>query len=67
MSEERFVTLETKVSHQEFLLEKLNRVICEQQDVIEVLEAKLKILVDRMKEMGPPPGDIRGHEKPPHY
>lgn len=67
MSEDRFVEIETKLSHQEFLIEKLNNVITDQQAIIEVLEAKLKVLIDRLKEIGPPAGEIRGHEKPPHY
>ncbi len=67
MSEQRFVDLETKISHQEALLEELHQVLYKQQATIDQLEMALKALVKRSedplgnKPIGP------GNQKPPHY
>lgn len=67
MSEQRFIDLETKMTHQEYLLEKLNKIVCQQQDQIDRLEETLLSLGKRLQEaqagleVGP------ANEKPPHY
>ncbi len=67
MSEQRFIDLETKIAHQEFLLEELSLVLYEQQKTIDKLEAMLTALTKRLEGFGD--GDnVRGPgEKPPHY
>lgn len=67
MSEQRFIDIETKIAHQEFLLEELNQVLYQQQKTIDALETTLKTLTKRLEGLGD--GDsIRGpNEKPPHY
>ncbi|MGZ3745294.1 MAG: SlyX family protein [Pseudobdellovibrionaceae bacterium] len=67
MTEERFIEIETKITHQEFLIEQLNKVICEQQNKIDQLEAVLMTLVKRTQELLPPPEIGPANDKPPHY
>lgn len=68
MSEQRFIEIETKISHQEALLEDLNQVICKQQETINLLEKKIAALIERFRETtGGNSGGLAGNEKPPHY
>ena len=68
MSEERFVDLEIKLTHQEQKLEELHHVLYEQQKTIDKLETLLQGLTSRLKEVLGTEGDeIRGNENPPHY
>lgn len=67
MSEQRFIDLETKIAHQEFLIEELNQVLYQQQKTIDKLEATLVTLTKRLEGLGDG-DDVRGPgEKPPHY
>ncbi|MEK2644676.1 SlyX family protein [Bdellovibrio sp. BCCA] len=67
MSEQRFIDLETKIAHQEFLLEELNQVLYQQQQTIDKLEGLLQALTKRLQGLGDG-DDVRGPgEKPPHY
>jgi SlyX protein len=66
--ENRFITIETKLAHQEFLLEELNQVVYRQQLQIDQLEKKIASVIKRVEnalvtgdEIGP------AGEKPPHY
>jgi len=64
MDEERFINIETKILHQEQILEDLHHVIYKQQETIDLLLKKIKILEDQSKsenQIGP------AGEKPPHY
>jgi SlyX protein len=66
LSEQRFVDIEMKLSHQEYLIEELNQVVREQTETITRLEMTLKKLSARVSETA----DARvgtGNEKPPHY
>ena len=68
MSEERFIDLETRLAHQDQLLEQLNDVVTEQQAKIMQLEALFKSLIQRMQSAGEGmPDDGVGDERPPHY
>ena len=67
MSDDRFINLETKISHQEYLLEELHQVIYKQQLTIDSLEKKVLALSKRFEETGTTGIEIRGNEKPPHY
>ncbi|MBC7465502.1 MAG: SlyX family protein, partial [Bdellovibrio sp.] len=59
--------LETKISHQDFLLEELHQVIYKQQLTIDLLEKKIMALSKHFEETGTTGIEIRGNEKPPHY
>ena len=67
MSEERFVDIETKITHQEFLLEKLNQIVYQQQTKIDKLEETLLSLGKRLQESGTVREIGPADEKPPHY
>lgn len=68
MTEQRFIDIETKLAHQEFLIEELNQVIYEQQKTIDKLEITINTLAKRFKEALTADEDVRGpNEKPPHY
>jgi len=68
MSEERFIDLETKLAHQDQLLNDLNDVVTAQQAKIMQLEELSKALIQRVRSVseGVPDGDL-GDERPPHY
>lgn len=64
MSDERFIAIETKLLHQERLLEELHEVLYKQQDTIDKLQKKLK----QLEDMSSADNEIRAaNEKPPHY
>lgn len=68
MSEQRFIDLETKISHQEYLIDELNQVIYEQQKTIDKIEAQIAIFAKKLEEALNDGPEIRGpDEKPPHY
>jgi len=68
MSEERFIDLETRLAHQDQLLNELNDVVTAQQSKIMQLEELCKALIQRVRSVsdGVPDGDS-GDERPPHY
>lgn len=66
MSEERLINIETKVSHQDYLIEELNLVLYQQQQTIDQIQKTLAAFIKKYKELekatqGP------GDQKPPHY
>lgn len=67
MSEEQLINLEMKVAHQEVLLEELHQALYAQQKTIDKLEQTVATLTKLLKETIEGTGEIRGHEKPPHY
>lgn len=69
MSEQRLIDLETKIAHQEYLLEELHQVIYQQQKNIDRLDLTLSSLTKRLQEsLRNEDSEIRAHnEKPPHY
>ncbi len=68
MSEERFIDLETRLAHQDQLLDDLNDVVTAQQAKIMELEELCKALIQRVRSGGDglPEADS-GDERPPHY
>ncbi|MBU2678065.1 MAG: SlyX family protein [Gammaproteobacteria bacterium] len=68
MSEERFIDLESRLSHQDQLLTELNDVVTAQQAKIMQLDELCKSLITRVRSIGEamPSGDP-GVERPPHY
>lgn len=68
MSEERLVLIETKLAHQEHLVEQLNDVVTKQQEIIMQLEKRYVILAERLRSISDvlPTADEQD-ERPPHY
>ena len=66
MTEDRFIELETKLAHQEHLLQSLNDIVTEQQEKIMQLGELCRSMVNRMQAIDAalPAG---GDEAPPHY
>lgn len=62
MDDERLIHIETKLAHQELLIDELNQVIYKQQETIDQLEKALKILIKQVR-----PATGPANEKPPHY
>lgn len=68
MSEERFIDLESRLAHQDQLLNQLNDVVTGQQAKIMQLEELCKSLIQRVQSVGDRlPADDPGAERPPHY
>ena len=68
MSEERLVDIESKLAHQDQLLNELNDVVTAQQDRLMQLEELCKTLISRVRSMGEAiPSADAGDERPPHY
>ena len=68
MSEERFIDLETRLAHQDQLLNELNEVVTGQQARIMDLEELCRALLERVRSLGD--GMTPGNpvdERPPHY
>lgn len=66
-SEERFIDIETKIAHQEYLVESLNQRIYEQQQQIDKLEQMCAALVEHVRTQAQSSGGQLPHEPPPHY
>ncbi len=68
MYEERFIDLESRLAHQDQLLNELNDVVTQQQAKIMQLDELCNTLITRVRSMGEalPDGDP-GNERPPHY
>ena len=64
--EERFIDLEMRISHQEDMIDELNKTVYRQQTRIDRLEAVLSGLVRRLAEKENN-SMLMTHEKPPHY
>lgn len=64
--EERFCALETKVSYHDKDLAELSQTVFRQQQVIERLQAQLKLVTEQLKGMGIELDPSR-HQRPPHY
>ena len=68
MSEDRFIDLESRLAHQDQLLNELNDVVTEQQARIMQLEELCKVLIQRVRSVGEGPSEGGpGDERPPHY
>jgi SlyX protein len=64
--EERFCTLETKVSYHDRDLAELNETVFRQQQQIEKLQGQLKLVTEQLKGLGIEVDPSRD-QKPPHY
>lgn len=66
--EARVVELEVRYTHQERALGEMSEVVYRQQQLVEKLERRLKVLEKRLGDIGEPPAarDPKD-EVPPHY
>jgi SlyX protein len=66
---DRLIEIETKLAFQEDTIQALNAVVCQQQKQIDQLEATLKMLIDRYRQLSAESdtGNKPVHEIPPHY
>lgn len=64
--EARFIDLEMRISHQEDMIDELNKTVYRQQNRMDQLEAFLSALARRLGE-GANNSMTLTHEKPPHY
>lgn len=68
MTEEKFVDIETKLSHQEFAIEELQEIVMAQTKDISLLKSAIKRLDQKLRAAKDGDLDIGpADEKPPHY
>lgn len=72
MTEQRLITIETKIAYQEDTITQLNDVICRQQSQIDALERLTHQLIGRVQDLSAiasqSSGEFsQGDERPPHY
>lgn len=70
MNDERLVDIESRLAHQERMLEELNDALTGQQASIMKLEELCRTLVDRLRDLNASLAEARpgpGDERPPHY
>ena len=66
--EERLIALESKLTHQEYLLDVLNQTVYRQQKQLDELDTLAAALAKRVAELrANQPDTVLPHEKPPHY
>jgi SlyX protein len=68
MNIERIIELEIKTAYQEDLLQELNKIVSQQQQQIDRLDATCKLLNDRIQSLSIDGGSGENIEEiPPHY
>lgn len=68
MSDERFIDLETRLAHQDHLLNELNDIVTRQQAKITQLDELCRSLISRVRSIGEALSDAdNADERPPHY
>lgn len=68
MNDDRIIELEIKAAYQEDLLQELNKIVSQQQQQIERLEATCRLLNERIKSLSVEGGGGETiDEVPPHY
>lgn len=68
MTEDRLIDIETKLSHQEYLVEELNKLVYRQQQKIDQLDKLCEALIQHVKELSDGAAEQRTtNETPPHY
>ncbi|HIF18116.1 MAG TPA: SlyX family protein [Cycloclasticus sp.] len=67
--ENRITELEIKVAYQEDTIQQLDRVICQQQDQMDLLKKQIRQLLENTHEPNESTGDLQSivDETPPHY
>ncbi|MFA9216359.1 MAG: SlyX family protein [Sphingomonadaceae bacterium] len=66
-TEDRFIDIEIKLAHQEYLVDALNQRIIEQQQQIDKLEQMYAVLVQHVRTQPQGGHTPAAHEPPPHY
>ena len=68
MNDDRIIELEIKTAYQEDLLQALNKIVGQQQQQIDRLEATCSLLNERIKSLSTEEGSGEDIEEiPPHY
>ena len=67
MNEERVIDLETKYLHQEMALEKIQKAMLAQDEVIHQLDKTVKLLNEKMQALLNGGAQPPVNERPPHY
>ncbi len=67
MSEDRFISLETKIEYHEKTINDLNDVVYNQQKQIDKMALLIEYLKGQIVEISSSISDSVGNEKPPHY
>lgn len=69
MTEERLNTIEAKIAYQEDLLDVLNKIVYEQQQKLQQLEARCAALTGSMSSLAQAvqQNSAVNEERPPHY
>lgn len=67
MLTDRLTEVETKLAFLEDTVQTLNTVVCQQQKQIDQLEATVKMLIDRCRQLSAADNNKPRHEIPPHY
>ena len=68
MNDDRIIELEIKTAYQEDLLQALNKIVGQQQQQIDRLEATCRLLNERIKSLSTEGGNGESvDETPPHY
>ncbi len=66
--EERLIQIESKLAHQEYLLDVLNQTVYKQQTKLDDLDALCVALAKRLADIhARTPDSLSANEKPPHY
>jgi SlyX protein len=66
--EERLIQIESKLAHQEYLLDVLNQTVYKQQTKLDDLDALCVALAKRLADINARTTDaLSANEKPPHY
>ena len=66
--EQRFIELETRLAFQETTIQELNQIVTAQQEKIDILQAAIQELHQRMQSMSEETVHDPGSEPPPpHY
>jgi SlyX protein len=67
-TDEHLIAIESKLAHQEYLLDVLNQTVYQQQKQIDEVDSLCKALAKRLGDLQARQPDVMlPHEKPPHY
>lgn len=72
MTEQRIISIETKIAYQEDTIAQLNDVVCTQQSQIDTLERQMQQLMGRVRDLSETASQAGAShsatdERPPHY
>lgn len=67
MSKEEQMDLEVRILYLEDALESINKVMMEQQNILDKLESRNTFLLEKMQELSDQMEEAPASERPPHY